>query len=794
MKVLLIALLAAISYAQTETCTRAEWCDDSHQPHCQGWADGGECDANPGYMHQCCKRECGLCASVSGWEDDIVGFAVAGGAHAAAVSAWAMFWEMHRRYRWSEKQIFDGKVISANSGGNWFVTDMVYDQDVVGSFNTYDVGTFKEIWNRFVDAKTRRAGNGQHSGSELCSAMSAIPGCELFAGACSMMSEDHIKDWKGYCRDINSDYPDSPLIDMDLDYYSLTNFATQSGTRIEKSWWQPDVMYDYGIEKNGQSVQAGEAVPVFLHYGSSDFSQHGRDDITIPKMEGEATYEVSEKRRRIGFSWFPTETKRWTLNIDKLKDAIVASGTNDAKTLSGPSSAFFGAIASTDALTAFLGYAPNDLSVRTLEQTWFRITERIPWGITEGLEGPLALQDGGACELTSISGTVYGLQKKDVHEGTIVAIMKSYIDLILLFSDTEFDRKSTANGPGQTAIFKGRWDLGAKKEFSYELDGAQHVAEYNIMEGVETIDNPRFGIVAGSSYRIIVFWAFPRPVLSLPLLLGLNNKDKFKNFGDKVMPVFQKMFDDIDEQLNTQSNIPTANANVRVCAQEGGACQCNGLVRYGVAPDSIKPPGRGKWSEWKRSSHQIQCNNDVFGDPAPFEVKRCECAEPANNFDMHIYPTTSTGKCPSGRELSEHECQALITGTRFSTWKEAGDYGGSNTCGCYIEHNGLSSSRYFNRNQGACNNPGSWEKMICKTSWEEMSVGDYILNDLIRFRKDTVSENSLQTSLEILTSRLDPMKVLFNILATFGVCNIIYYGYTFAFSKKRYDSIDQTEV
>jgi hypothetical protein len=260
------------------------------------------------------------------------------------------------------------------------------------------------------------------------------------------------------------------------------------------------------------------------------------------------------------------------------------------------------------------------------------------------------------------------------------------------------------------------------------------------------------------------------------------------------MPVFEEMFDDIDEQLNTQSNIPTANANVRVCAQEGGACQCNGLVRYGVAPDSIKPPGRGKWSEWKRSSHQIQCNNDVFGDPAPFEVKRCECAEPANNFDMHIYPTTSTGKCPSGRELSEHECQALITGTRFSTWKEAGDYGGSNTCGCYIEHNGLSSSRYFNRNQGACNNPGSWEKMICKTSWEEMSVGDYILNDLIRFRKDTVSENSLQTSLEILTSRLDPMKVLFNILATFGVCNIIYYGYTFAFSKKRYDSIDQTEV
>ena len=97
---------------------------------------------------------------------------------------------------------------------------------------------------RFVDAKTRRAGNGQHSSSELCSALSSIPGCELLAGACTMMSEDHIKDWKGFCRDLNSNYPDSPLIDMDLDYYSLTNFATQSGTRMEKSWWQTDVMYD----------------------------------------------------------------------------------------------------------------------------------------------------------------------------------------------------------------------------------------------------------------------------------------------------------------------------------------------------------------------------------------------------------------------------------------------------------------------------------------------------------------------------------------------------------------------
>jgi len=746
MRVLLLALLAAISYAQT----------------------------------------------VSGWQGDIVGFAIAGGAHAAAVAAWAMFWEMHRRYGWSEKQIFDGKVLSANSGGNWFVTDMVYDQDVVDSFNTNDVGTFKRIYNRFVDAKTRRSGNGQHSSSEICSAISAIPGAELIAGACSMLSEDHVRDWAGYLKDINSNYPDSPLLDMDLDFYSLTNFATQSGTRMEKFWWRTDKMYDYSIERNGQPMQAGEAVPVFLHYGNSDFSQHGRDDVIIPKMKDNADYKVSEKSRSIGASWFPSEERKWTLNINKLKDAIVASGTNDAKTLSGPSSAFFGAIASTDALTAYTGHIPNKYSVRTGEQTWFRLIGRIPWEIREGLEGPLALQDGGACELSGISGTVFGLQKKNVHQGTIIAIMRTYKELNLLFADTEYDRMSSANGPGQTAIFKGRWDLGAKKKYEYQSGGATRSAEYNIMEGVETIENTRFGIEAGSRYRMIVFWHFPPGTI----LLGLNNMQKFKDFADKAMPVFEDMFDDIDQQLNTQSNIPVANAKVSVCAQENGACQCNGLVRYGRAytlPSMTVPwIRRGKWSEWKRSSNQIQCNNNVFGDPAPSEIKKCECAEPAEEPSMRIAPSTSTGKCPSGKELSEEECQALIAGQSFSEWYDAGDYGGSDeTCGCYIDQD---SYRYFNRNQGSCNNPDSGETMICKTSWEEVSVGNNMLNDFVRLKKDTVSESNLQTSLEILTNPFDPSNVLFNIFATIGACTTIFYGYTFAFSTKRYDSIDQTEV
>jgi len=52
------------------------------------------------------------------------------------------------------------------------------------------------------------------------------------------------------------------------------------------------------------------------------------------------------------------------------------------------------------------------------------------------------------------------------------------------------------------------------------------------------------------------------------------------------------------------------------CANEGGQCSCNGLVRYGAA---------GGFSEWRTVSGSIACNNGVFGDPLPYTFKACYC-------------------------------------------------------------------------------------------------------------------------------------------------------------------------
>jgi hypothetical protein len=57
-------------------------------------------------------------------------------------------------------------------------------------------------------------------------------------------------------------------------------------------------------------------------------------------------------------------------------------------------------------------------------------------------------------------------------------------------------------------------------------------------------------------------------------------------------------------------------AGWRQCADEGQVCQLDGrgVVRYGVD---------GQWST-RTMSGSVVCGNDLFGDPAPQQVKRCE--------------------------------------------------------------------------------------------------------------------------------------------------------------------------
>lgn len=53
-------LLIALSAAKKK-------CKDS-QTECGGWAESGECEANPGFMHESCKRSCLLCPDMDAEE------------------------------------------------------------------------------------------------------------------------------------------------------------------------------------------------------------------------------------------------------------------------------------------------------------------------------------------------------------------------------------------------------------------------------------------------------------------------------------------------------------------------------------------------------------------------------------------------------------------------------------------------------------------------------------------------------------------------------------------------------
>ena len=70
----------------------------------------------------------------------------------------------------------------------------------------------------------------------------------------------------------------------------------------------------------------------------------------------------------------------------------------------------------------------------------------------------------------------------------------------------------------------------------------------------------------------------------------------------------------------------------------------------------------------------------------------------------------SVGQCAEGYRLTEAECQSA---SEFgSGWGGAGSWGLPETCGCYIDQDGM---RYFNALTGACNQPEEGEQMICHT-------------------------------------------------------------------------------
>jgi len=582
------------------------------------------------------------------WTRDIEGISLIGGAHAGAFAAWAMFWVFNERYGLTQKTIFEDKVLGANSGASWIITDMFYDPTVKNSFRVRDEDDFlARHWNRLVTEKASRAGDSSSNADfSFCDAIGVLPGADYFENGCRLLDRRYTHNWGRFMRDLNENYRDK-LVEIDMEVYFPTVIMSQSATRM-RGFFPAFIMDFYTMNRDNVEVDKGLSIPVWLHFGN-EFSGIRGDDIYIPMMEDGHSWSKSRWTRPVGSIpvGFPISTRK--ININNLKRGIAESGIQDKKQTGGPTSAFFGGFASNHAMTRFLGID----TLGGTERVWYESGEDMPWQVdVAGGVGPLGLADGGYADNTALAVTVFGLQKKGVNTGTILSMARE-TDLLPLWKNSENQKdESTAKAPGPSAIFKGSFD---KKNFKTVHYGPKNTpAHYGYMT-VETIANSRFGIHAGSVYKLVIIDSSPPTFLTLPLLLGLNSQQVFRDYGKDILPTLQTIFEDLDDAL-------TVDCSNALCPQD--IC-FDGMPRRQIGDNCCACPtdnrmcfGRcythSKFLAWKCESQGP--SSLCFGD----RKKHNTCGKVQEFLNRH-YPGQYNCRCCNGAEqMASHQSAKLL--------------------------------------------------------------------------------------------------------------------------------------
>merc|ERR1712232_1503368 len=81
-----------------------------------------------------------------------------------------------------------------------------------------------------------------------------------------------------------------------------------------------------------------------------------------------------------------------------------------------------------------------------------------------------------------------------------------------------------------------------------------------------------------------------------------------------------------DNNFVSCSQPPCAQAGPYLCAEEGKLCTCTGKVVY--SSGSANNPGGGVNMEKRKERTvvgEIECENNIFGDPEWLTPKRCFC-------------------------------------------------------------------------------------------------------------------------------------------------------------------------
>lgn len=561
-------------------------------------------------------------AGKDGWFKKVAAMSFCGGGHTSHLASWATTWTMKTRFGMTAEDFFKGKVISANSGGNWFITDMVYDADVKASFDEEVTSWhgFLKLWDQMIGRRYRAFTRSPDRDQKRCGWLTNmfVNTVEVLHNFCEVISQGLVLNWrKSFMATVNENYK-KPLRDLDIDYWSITSFVPEVMISVERDETSNDpVRIHYyqvmeptnekgnTVEDGFTSVKAGKEFTTYLNFGKmTEGYEFTWNQVHTPEMDGkDKKFRRKEYGRRDSITnpktslVYPPSDFEFTST--EFKHGVAKSaGLSNPKNFGGPSSTFFGAVMSSSGLNANTAL-PSSFAAKVVDLlAWVGMDA--PWVFNvekDGKTRQMAFADGGSIDNTGLSASIYGLQKKFKDQGTIVLVLVGWTDLAALFKDNAGKEAGLFSGKSQgpKAIFEGRFDVEGARKFG--------MVQVLVLRNRVTIENEQFGIRKGSTYTIVAMVSRPKDFISnsnpvggiLPTIIGIDPYDVFQRYGRQVMVDLDKAAQYLDllmEDLESEEVLNVGVDCAKGCHEEDlrdgschtdfcgtkGACCMDGIV------------------------------------------------------------------------------------------------------------------------------------------------------------------------------------------------------------------------
>jgi len=498
---------------------------------------------------------------------DFDAFAMCGGAHLAQGMNWGALIALEQyNGQTSLQELVGEKVISSNSGGNWFVTSMKFDKRTIESFNNPDKDSFiesvykpwiNEILSKHEEGEFVTDGNQIPDGYDTLKSICVLSGAvEILDVACragSILSEDG---WDQYLKSIHDIY--------EKNIQGSPFFSWTQQVLINREGFQKKEIIDgflkytgnYQILKNKDDTtdnyeQHSSGLALFLDF---EFTKDGGWKVSpsVPECDSEVCLIKTFLKEAKKFSNVfqndymkneKTENLNTAIIYDDMKDKLGSNENDDFKYLGSPGSHVLGFMTN----YAFL-YHAVPIPVGKEESIEDVTEEFVKTPMLFGKENQIvSVADGGHMDNTAIIGAVHRLQEKfpnTEETKTILAVTATmFWELCGIFQ--------TKNGCG-SGIDK--WMVEPK---IFDTDISQYVTELSDSNkyvrvkiyATKTVENPKVGIVGGMKIHLVVIHPREECTKSLNIFLLDTTSETHISCTQNVMNGFYEVLPKVEQEL-----------------------------------------------------------------------------------------------------------------------------------------------------------------------------------------------------------------------------------------------------